>query len=209
METDHIAAIILAAGQSKRMGAFKPLLPFGPQTVIESCIKTFLDADVRTVIVVVGQSVDSRKLADCVTKAGATVAVNKEEVSEMNASIAAGVSALPEPARAVLITPADHPAVPAEVVQQLIAEWREGWRLVKPAWNGRGGHPVLVDLAFRNELLDLNPETGLKALFQANENQVKRVPAQSKYIACDMDTWDDYRALHREVFGVEPPPLRA
>jgi CTP:molybdopterin cytidylyltransferase MocA len=64
---------------------------------------------------------------------------------------------------------------------------------------------VLVDLSFRNELLGLDPNGGLKAFFSVHQDQVRRVPVDSNYIARDMDTWDDYRALHQDVFGVPPP----
>jgi CTP:molybdopterin cytidylyltransferase MocA len=66
---------------------------------------------------------------------------------------------------------------------------------------------VLVDLGFREELLSLDPDGGLKAFFSAHHEQVRRIPVKSNYIARDLDTWDDYRALHQEVFGVPPPAL--
>jgi molybdenum cofactor cytidylyltransferase len=123
----------------------------------------------------------------------------------MSASIACGVRVLPKTTRAVIINPADHAAVPSEVVARLITEWESGALLVKPTWNERGGHPVLVDLSFRDELLSLNPEGGLKAFLSNHQGQLKRVSVNSNYIARDMDTWDDYCALHKEVFGVPPP----
>ena len=123
----------------------------------------------------------------------------------MNSSIAAGVAALPESTKAVLITPADHPAVPYHVVQKLIAEWEHGAVLGKPTWQEQGGHPVLVDLCFREELLQLDPAVGLKGFFRSHQDQVHRIAVNSNYVARDIDTWDDYRALHLEVFGVEPP----
>ena len=113
----------------------------------------------------------------------------------------------PKATRAVIINPVDHAAVPSEVIAQLINEWTAGVLLVKPTWNERGGHPVLVDLGFRDELLSLDPDGGLKAFFSAHREQVRRIPVNSNYIARDMDTWDDYRALHQEVFGVPPPEL--
>jgi len=75
---------------------------------------------------------------------------------------------------------------------------------VKPTSNGRGGHPVLVDLSLRDELLGLNPKLGLKGLFDKHNDEVKRLEVDSPYIARDIDTWDDYRALYIEVFGAEP-----
>jgi molybdenum cofactor cytidylyltransferase len=132
-------------------------------------------------------------------------AVNEEAGSEMGVSLARGVEALREETSAVLVALVDHPAVPPSEVRRLIEARRStGARLVVPEWQGRGGHPVLVDLAFRAELLSLSPEKGLRALFDAHRAEVLRVPADSPYVARDMDTWEDYLTLHTEVFG--PPP---
>jgi molybdenum cofactor cytidylyltransferase len=82
---------------------------------------------------------------------------------------------------------------------------RTGARLIVPEYRGRGGHPVLLDGGFREELLMLDQERGLRALFDAHRGEVLRVPVSSPFVARDMDTWDDYRALYLEVFGVQPP----
>jgi CTP:molybdopterin cytidylyltransferase MocA len=203
--TKDVAAIVLAAGRSERMGAFKPLLPFGPHTVVDSCIKNLRDGGVETVIVVIGQNARAEFLKAHLAAAGVIIAVNPDSGSEMSASIAAGVGALPASTEAILINPVDHAAVPGEVVRLLIDEWVNGAKLVKPTWNELGGHPVLVDMQFRKELRNLDQERGLKMLFQSHLAQVKRLAVNSDYVARDMDTWDDYRALHLEVFGVPPP----
>jgi len=95
--------------------------------------------------------------------------------------------------------------VPSEVVEILISEWQKGAQWIVPTCNQRGGHPVLIDLGSRADLLSLDPRGGLKMLFHAHPDRVRRVTVNSNYIARDMDTWDDYRALHEEVFGVPPP----
>jgi molybdenum cofactor cytidylyltransferase len=123
----------------------------------------------------------------------------------MSASIACGLRLISESAKAVVITPADVPAVPAEVVRLLIDEWRQGAQLVTPTNSGRGGHPVVIDLGFRDQLLTLDSIGGLKGFLDAHRESVKRVPVDSNYIARDMDTWDDYHALHLEIFGTPPP----
>ena len=135
------------------------------------------------------------------------VTLNPNPASQMSHSIACGVQALPAKTKAVLITPVDHPAVPPQVVSLLIAEWERGERLVVPSWKDQGGHPVLVDLAFRDELLTGDSPMGLRGLFDRHRSEVKRLPVDSPYIARDMDTWDDYAALHQDVFGVLPPKL--
>ena len=186
------------------MGAFKPLLPFGNKTVIECCIDYLRAGGVEDIVVVLGhRAEDIRQRVS-----GVRFALNPDPDSEMGASIAAGVHALPETAKTTLIALVDHPAVPPTVVSTLLESWKTGALIVIPTWQGRGGHPVLVDLSFKPELLNLTGNGGLRAFFEAHRNQVKRVPVDSPFIARDMDTWDDYASLHLEVTGrpVPEPP---
>jgi molybdenum cofactor cytidylyltransferase len=187
------------------MGAFKPLLPFGNKTAIECCIDYLREGGVETIVVVLGHRADEvRQRLDGLP---VSFALNPDPSSEMGASIAAGIAELPEQIGATLIALSDYPAVPAEVVSNLVAEWKNGARLVIPTWKNRGGHPVLVDLSFKPELLKLSSSGGLRALFEAHRNEVKRLAVDSPFIARDMDTWDDYLALHKEATG-EPAPDR-
>jgi molybdenum cofactor cytidylyltransferase len=204
-KTNKVAAIILAAGRSQRMGAFKPLLPFGQKTVIQTCIDNMRSGGVQSIVVVAPEGPRSAELETHLQDSNVTFAINPDPDSEMSASVARGVLAVPETTKAVIIIPVDHAAVPGEVVSSLIHEWKEGARLVKPTVAGRGGHPVLVDLEFRNDLLNLDSEQGLKGFFTEHQAHVRRIEVNSNYIVRDMDTWDDYRALHLEVFGVPPP----
>jgi molybdenum cofactor cytidylyltransferase len=184
------------------MGAFKPLLPFGKQTVIEATIDYLRKGGVETIVVVLGHR--SHELQNRLGHLPVRFALNPDPDTEMSASITAGIDKIPG-SGATLITPADLPAVPPSVVSTLISEWKHGSPLLIPTWQNRGGHPVLIDLRYRAELQNLDPARGLKALFASHQGDVKRVPVDSPFIARDMDTWDDYHALHQEVFG-EPPP---
>lgn len=185
------------------MGAFKPLLPFGNKTVLECCIDYLREGGVEEIVVVLGHRADEirRKVS------GVNFALNPDPDSAMGASIAVGVNALPATTQATLIALVDHPAIPPTVITELLNSWKNGARLVIPTWNGRGGHPVLVDLSFGDALLNLSQSGGLRALFETHASDVKRVPVDSPYIARDMDTWDDYEALHLEVTG-RPAPER-
>jgi molybdenum cofactor cytidylyltransferase len=205
---DEVAAIILAAGRSSRMGAFKPLLAFGPKTVVDSSIDAMREAGIEKVILVIGSDQHAKDLQLHLANSNVVFAVNPDPQSEMDASVAIGVRAVPDGVRGVIINPVDHAAVPSEVMSSLILGWKRGAKLLKPVTAERGGHPVLVDFSFRNELLNLDAQLGLKGLFDAHQAEVKRVFVESNYIARDMDTWDDYRALHEDLFG-EPPPERA
>jgi molybdenum cofactor cytidylyltransferase len=197
-----VAAILLAAGRSERMGTFKPLLPFGKATVIETCLDYLREGKIETIVVVGGHRID--QLRDRLKSESVIIVENPDPSSEMGHSIACGIKAVPGNFGAVLIGLVDHPAVSPQVVQQLIDEWKRGTHLVVPTWQGRGGHPVLVDLRFRAELLSLPPEVGLKSLFLEHGANLRRLPVDSPFIARDMDTWDDYTRLHLDVFGVKP-----
>ena len=202
-KNQSVAAVLLAAGLSRRMGAFKPLLPFGKQTVIEACIEYLTAGGVETIVVVVGHNADQvrARLKD----ASVLFALNPDPSSEMAESIRRGVEALPSNTQATLIALVDHPAVPPDVVKTLIGEWRQGAQLIIPTWQDRGGHPVLVDLCWRDELKQLDPKVGLKSFLQKHAGAVRRTPVASEYIARDMDTWDDYAHLYKDVFGEAPP----
>jgi molybdenum cofactor cytidylyltransferase len=199
-----IAAVLLAAGRSRRMGAFKPLLPFGGRSVVEACVKNLFAAGAREVVVVVGRRGKEVRAA----LAGETrvrFAVNDVEGSEMGVSVARGVEAVSDEAGALLVALVDQPAVPPRAIRSLIeARARTGARLIVPEWQGRGGHPVLVDLSLREELLSVVPERGLRALFDARRDEVLRVAADTPFVARDMDTWNDYVALHTEALGRPP-----
>jgi molybdenum cofactor cytidylyltransferase len=182
------------------MGAFKPLLSFGKRSVVEACIGNLLEGGVEEIVVVLGYRAE--EMREHLAQLPVRFAVNAEALSEMGVSIARGVEQTGSSTEAVFIALVDQPAIPPEVIRLLIAEReRTGVRLIQPLYEGRGGHPVLIDLSLREELLNLDPQRGLRALFEAHRASVLRVPVASPYVVRDMDTWDDYRALYREVFG--------
>ncbi len=198
------AAILLAAGKSRRMGAFKPLLAFGERTVVEACVGNLREGGIEEIVVVVGHRAD--EMRERLAHLPIRFAVNAETESEMGVSIARGVEQVSPEATAVFIALVDQPAIPPATIAFLNeAAVREDKRLVVPEYEGRGGHPVRIDLSFRRELMNLDPQRGLRAFFEAHREEVLRVPVTSPYVARDMDQWDDYHALYREVFGTETP----
>jgi CTP:molybdopterin cytidylyltransferase MocA len=197
-----VAAILLAAGRSRRMGAFKPLLPFGDSIVIRSCLTHLRAAGVKEIVVVLGHRAD--EVREHLQNDNVTFALNDDRASEMSVSIARGVEQLSDDADALLIALVDHPAVSGVTIRTIIDAWVEGAEFVQPEFKGRGGHPVLIDLKYRHDLLNLDPQRGLRALFDAHRDQVRRLPVDSPFVARDMDTWEDYVQLHRDALG-QPP----
>ena len=187
------------------MGKFKPLLRFGNQTVIESCVSKLRAASVAEIVVVLGHRAEDMR--EKLKSASVAFVTNPNSDSEMSASIVLGVDALTDTARAVLIMPADHPAIHPETVELLIERWRGNAKLIQPDFEGKGGHPVLIDLSYRDELKRLDSHSGLRGFFNKHRHEVMRIPVNSPFVARDMDTWEDYCALHEDVFGRKPKEI--
>src|SRR5688572_14602734 len=118
MENGPIAAVLLAAGRSSRMGAFKPLLPFGDRTVVEACIDNLRSGGAGEVIIVVGQRAE--EMRERLENLPVSIALNPDPGSGMGVSIARGVEKVSSDAEAVLIALVDQPAIPPEVIRLLV-----------------------------------------------------------------------------------------
>jgi CTP:molybdopterin cytidylyltransferase MocA len=185
------------------MGAFKPLLPWGNSTVVTSCINYLRQGGASEIIVVGGNRADDVKAQ--IAGSDVKFALNDLPNSEMSVSIARGVELASEETDAFLIALCDQPAIPFSVVKDLIEyRGRTGVLVIKPDYQGRGGHPILIGSEFRKKLVALDAGTSLRSFLGGMTNQTTRLRVDSPFVVRDMDTWQDYVSLHREVFGFRP-----
>jgi molybdenum cofactor cytidylyltransferase len=195
-----IWAIVLAAGESRRMRTQKLLLPFGETTVIEAVIRTALDSDADGALVVLGA--DWGKVRSVLQSYPLTFAVNKDYRMGMLSSIQAGFRALPGDAEAAVLMLGDQPAVPSSVINDLVAYYRESSRgIVIPVYGGRRGHPVLIETAYRSEILGLDPKIGLRQLVHAHPEDILEVEVSTPAVLSDMDLPADYRQAVSRVLS--------
>jgi CTP:molybdopterin cytidylyltransferase MocA len=189
---DKLAAVILAAGRSSRMGAFKPLLPFGPDTVIERVISTVREAGVETLRVVVGWQADL--LIPVLERSGVPWVKNERFEEGMYASIQAGVRSLPAGVSAFFLLPGDMPLVRAATLSRLIAEWdqRPGG-ILYPCHEGRRGHPPLIASSYIPEILRETPLGGLRVLLGRHAQEARDIECEDPGILVDLDTREEYR----------------
>ncbi len=164
MKAERIAAIILAAGESTRMGRPKPLLPWGATTLVAWQVAQLREAGVDEVIVVLGHAADEVRPA---VPPEARVVVNHSFRQGRASSLRCGAAAVSEPVGAVLVLSVDQPR-PAWLSRALIERWRESRaRIVSPRFRRRHGHPVLVDGLLLDELRRVDEATlGLRAVLQ-------------------------------------------
>ncbi len=186
-----IWAVVLAAGESRRMGKQKLLLPFGETTVVGAVVRTALASRVDRVRVVLGADKDEvrRKLEPL----GVDFAVNEKFSEGMLSSVRTGLESLPEDAEAAVIMLGDQPFLPVRVVDAVVEAFRRsGKGIVVPAFHGRRGHPVIVGLKYRDEVLALDPANGLRQLMHAHSEDIHEVEVEDANILRDMDVPEDY-----------------
>jgi molybdenum cofactor cytidylyltransferase len=191
-----IWAVILAAGESKRMGRQKLLLPFGDVTVIEAVARTALGSRVDRALAVLGA--DREAVRGKLERYGLEFAVNEDFSEGMLSSVQAGFGALPAEAEAAVVMLGDQPFLPATVVDAVVEAFRLGGRgIVLPTCRGRRGHPVLIGLKYRDEVLALDPAEGLRGLMRAHPDDIGEAEVDDPNILRDIDVPEDYADLKK------------
>jgi molybdenum cofactor cytidylyltransferase len=190
-----VAAIVLAAGRAKRFGAQKLLAPFGSSTVVRTVVDTVRKAGVDYLVVVGGPGGDAVRAA--VGGAGVVWAENLEPDRGLSSSVATGVAAIPPNVGAALIVLGDQPTVSVQVVERVVATWREGGGpVVAPRYRGLRGNPVLFDSALFGALGELVGEHGARDLITSDPSRVTMVDV-AEPPPMDIDTPSDYDELLR------------
>lgn len=194
LQVKRIAAIILAAGYSSRMGNLKPMLKLGGETILERVIKLFCDSGIDDVIVVVGHR--ANELISQVENCRARAITNEQFESGMFASVQAGANALRPESEAFFVLPVDIPLVCPRTIKDLLDAYLGGnSKIVFPTYLGKRGHPPLVSARYRNEILSYCGDDGLRGFFRNHNQHSELVEVADEMILFDLDTPADYQAL--------------
>jgi molybdenum cofactor cytidylyltransferase len=196
----ELAAIILAAGRSSRMGAFKPLLPFGSETVIECVLSACVAAGIRTIRVVVGWN--AHRLIPLLEGRGVPWVKNERFTEGMYSSLQVGVGSLPAGVDAFFVLPGDMPLVRGETLRRLAAEWNPGsGQILYPCFNGKRGHPPLIAGSLIPEILRETPSGGLRELLALHAAEAREIACEDPGILLDLDTPEEYERRLPRVTG--------
>lgn len=194
-----IAAVLLAAGESRRMRDFKQLLRLGGKTFVEHCVDNLLASNVDQVIVVTGHR--EAEVRRAIANRPVDIVHNADFESGMATSIKSGVRCVSDRADACVISLVDQPRIDTAVIDCLIQAYNDGASdrnsslIVIPTYGEKNGHPILLDLALREEILAMDPESGLRQVVLAHSGAIKRVPVSSERILEDCDVPQDYQRL--------------
>lgn len=190
--TGAIRSIILAAGESKRMGFPKMLLEFMGKTMIETVIGNVSDSDTDDILVILGAHHD--KIVDLVRKNDVKYCFNENYREGMLSSVQCGFRNLPQDTRAVLVFQGDQPYIAPSLVNRIIETYRSGGKgIVMPVFNNKRGHPLLLDIKYGPVVENLDPGDGLRAISYLYSDDVEEVETDDPGILKDFDTYDDYK----------------
>ena len=194
-----INAIILAAGESKRMGKLKALLRFKDKTFLEQIISVLKLSDVDRITVVLGA--EAQTIKKSVDLSGTNIVVNKEYQKGQLSSLIAGIEDVPEETEAILVCLVDTPFINREVVNQIISKFLETNNpIIVPVFNKERGHPTLFSRSLFNELLNAPEEQGARHVIYSNEEKVLELETCESGILIGINTPEDYKFY----FGANP-----
>lgn len=194
-----LAVAILAAGESRRMGTPKALLPYRGKTFVEHLLEVTRHPRAGVLRVVVGAHADeiSAKLAD----QSESIVVNRDWQQGQLSSIQAAIRSLPAVATGgLLLCPVDHPIISAALVDRLIHEFdSSGRKIVLPVYRGRRGHPLIFHAALYDELLTASPGVGARQVVWAHAAEVSELVTEEEGVILNLNDPETLRNATKEV----------
>jgi len=188
-----ISAILLAAGESRRMGSPKALLHYQGQTFIERICTAFLTAGVDELIVVLGARAEEIGRALPAHPALRSV-VNSRYSQGQLSSLMVGIGALSPESEAAIVNLVDHPLVSSATITAVLDSFRAApLPIVIASYQGKRGHPVLFSSQVYGEILAAPLDQGAKVVVRKDPARVREIPLDDPGILADIDTPEDYR----------------
>jgi molybdenum cofactor cytidylyltransferase len=193
----RIQPIILAAGNSERMGYPKALLPLGDDTFLNSILKTLAGLNLPDALVILGK--DAEMIRSRIPGAVGTL-VNPNPALGQLSSIKLALSAIDMTFSGCLIWPVDQPGIPASLVNGLVRLFTEsGSPLVLPCYRGKRGHPAVFGRELFSELMEVPLERGPKDMVARHQHEIELLSTDEEKVVRDIDTPEDYYALTGET----------
>lgn len=195
----RIAAIVLAAGQSKRMGRSKALLSWGERTVIETIVHTLMPFNLADIVVVTGDK--AKDVERVLKKTPARPVFNPFYiVGEMLSSLKAGLQSLGDEISACLVIMGDQPQLSPRVLRHILSVGsQEIDRIIAPTYQGQRGHPILIPRKYWPQLLALTHGAPRQVI---NQLPITTISVDSDNILRDIDTPEQY-AQAKRLAGLE------
>ena len=192
--------IILSAGESKRMGTPKQLLPWGKTIILQQVIDNATASHLAQVILVLGSR--AAEIADKITLSPKTrIVINKDHLEGMSSSVICGIKNAPAGAEAFMLLLGDQPFITPAIIDRVLDEYQKSKPgIVIPVYNGKRGHPVIFSAKYKPELLAI-ADNGAKAVVNNHPGDVLEIPLDAPEILTDIDTPQDYQKAKDHAEG--------
>ncbi|MFN4133365.1 MAG: NTP transferase domain-containing protein [Candidatus Hadarchaeales archaeon] len=194
MEKPAVGVVILAAGESSRMGEQKLLLPLMGTPLLEHVVNSFREITER-IVVVLGHKPEI--IAPLLQKLHVKWVVNEEYQHGMITSFKRGLAEL-RGCDAVFLALGDQPLVDKDFLLKAIASWEEGAKIVCPIFRGKKGHPVLFDQSLFEEILSLGKNQFIRDVIHRHAGFMKLIEA-GEWAITDVDTPEDFLKLKKQM----------
>ena len=193
-----ISAIVLAAGESSRMGSPKMLLDFNGRSMLECVIDNVSHSEVDDIVVVLGAYRD--ELEKIVSATSASSCYNENYKEGMLSSVKCGFRNIPADTKAVLVFQGDQPLISAKVIDEVVEGYRNsGKGIIIPVHKNRRGHPLMVDRKYFDEIEKLSPDEGLRSLSRKFSDDIYEVVTDEAGILRDFDTFEQYKKAIKQI----------
>ena len=187
----EIWAIVLAAGESRRMGAPKMILPYEGMTIIEKVLENVLASDAEKVVTVLGSH--KEEVLKVIERFPVMHCYNGNYKNGMLSSVKCGFEFLPGDFRAAMVFLGDQPMVETSVINKMINLYNtSGKGILVPVFENKRGHPLMADRKYRDEIIDLDDPEGLKGLLRRHPDDLLEVVTENPSVLKDIDTMEDY-----------------
>ena len=194
VETAQVAAIVLAAGGSQRMGRPKQLLPIRGRPMVRHVTEAVAATGLAQVIAVTGAHAE--EVAAALADLPVEIVVNESWTEGMSGSMRAGLRVLRPEIQAALLVLGDQPALTTDLLQLLVNRYRAtGAPIVAPFYQGQRGNPVLFDRVLFSELLAVKGDRGGRLLIARHKEQVEWVEVDDPAVIMDIDSPQDYQRI--------------
>ncbi len=188
----RICAVLLGAGESRRMGVDKLSLPWGRKTMLERCFETLLKSEAQELIVVLSSR--NKGVRNLIRGRKASIVINPLSKMGMSASIRRGLQETHPHCHGILIALGDQPLLKTRTINALIHAFNQGkGGIIVPSFRGTRGHPVIFHRRFKRELLGLKGDVGGRSIIESHPEDVRVVPVRSVGVIKDVDTWPAYK----------------
>ena len=189
-----ISAILLAAGESKRMGRPKQLLAWQGKTLLQHVLENLIHSNADEIILVLGHEAEA--IRKSLTEFQIKIVINPDYQQGMASSLRQGLLAMDPTSEAFLVMLADQPGIGPEIMNRMIRDFQRAdpkRGIVRPVYRGLRGHPVLIGVRYLEEALQLQGDVGARQILVNHPEDILEIDVDQDVVLKDIDTPEEYQ----------------